>query len=336
MLKPVVSFFERYLRRKIPSILFAYLVAVVPLVALILFFFNQSRILFGDLPSVRPKVIEVTTGWMDWLDQKFNLDPRTSSDWISENVIGVFDVPLELIRESFESGTIVIANAVLIILITYFMLLYRTSFKNYLLAQASPKNRKSLEQLFIKLQALTKRYMIGQGIIIIILGFLIGSGLWLIGVPYAYFWGFLAGFLEIIPYLGTTVGGILPFVYMLMVSDSLWQPWAVIGLYILVQQIEGNLISPNVMGPSIKINPLFIILGLFLGGVMWGISGMILALPVLAISKEVLRTFEVTEPFSYILEDGLSKKSRIFLDRYDDVKHRMTSLFFDEREEREK
>ncbi|NNF19106.1 MAG: hypothetical protein HKN61_04970, partial [Flavobacteriaceae bacterium] len=95
MLKPVVSFFERYLHRRIPSILFAYLVAVVPLLALILFFFNQSRILFGDLPSVRPKVIEVTTGWMDWLDQKFNLAPRTSSDWISENIIGVFDVPLE-------------------------------------------------------------------------------------------------------------------------------------------------------------------------------------------------------------------------------------------------
>ncbi|WP_262708038.1 AI-2E family transporter [Zeaxanthinibacter enoshimensis] len=333
MLKPVVTFYERFLRRRIPSILMAYLTAVVPLTAILFFFFNQARILFRDLPSVSQRVSEVTNRWMFLLDQKFNLDPETSSDWVSENMMGVVDIPLELARESFESGTVVLANAVLIVLITYFMLLYRTSFKNYLLSQASPKNRKSLEKLFLKLQSLTKRYMIGQGIIILILGILIGSGLWLIGVPYAYFWGFLAGFLEIIPYLGTSVGGILPFVYMLMVSDSLWQPWAVIGLYILVQQIEGNLISPNVMGPSIKINPLFIILGLFLGGIMWGIAGMILALPVLAISKEVFRTFEVTEPFSYILEDGLSKKSDIFLEHYDHVKHRIMYLFFDERDD---
>ena len=190
-----------------------------------------------------------------------------------------------------------------------------------------PEDRVTLEKLLNQIQKLTKRYMIGQGIVIIILGTLIGTGLWIIGVPYPFFWGFLAGFLEIIPYVGTSIGGILPFFYMLMISETLWQPWAVIGLYILVQQIEGNLISPNVMGSSIKINPLFIILGLFLGGYMWGISGMILSLPVLAISKEIFRSFDVLEPVSYLMEDGLSKKSDIFLKQFDYSKNRIFNLF---------
>jgi len=216
---------------------------------------------------------------------------------------------------------------------TYFILLYRTAFKNYFLSQVNPQRRGALEQLFGEVQKLTKRYMIGQGLVIVILGVLIGSGLWLIGVPYPFFWGFLAGFLEIIPYVGTTIGGILPFTYMLMISDTLWQPWAVLGLYILVQQIEGNLISPNVMGPSIKINPLFIILGLFLGGIMWGISGMILALPILAISKEVFRSFDVLVPLSYLMEDGLSRKSSIFTEELDHAKHRFFAFFLEERQE---
>ncbi len=165
--------------------------------------------------------------------------------------------------------------------------------------------------------------MLGQGLVIIILGLLIGSGLWLIGVPYPFFWGFLAGFLEIIPYVGTSIGGILPVFYMLMIADNFWQPLAVVGLYIIVQQIEGNFISPNVMGTSIKINPLFIILGLFVGGIMWGISGMILALPILAISKEFFRSFDTLVPLSYLMEDGLARKKDIFLEQFDSEKHRL-------------
>lgn len=333
---PIVGFFEAKVHNRYISILAAYLVAVVPLFGVLFFFFSRSRVLFADLPSVRQRLNEVATQSLGWLDQQFNLDPKTSFNWVSENIFSVFDIPLELLQESFQSGTTIIANTVLIILITYFMLLYRTAFKNFFLSQVAPKYRETTEQLFRQLQKLTKRYMIGQGLIVVILGVLIGSGLWLIGVPYPFFWGFLAGFLEIIPYVGTTVGAILPFTYMLMVSDTLWQPVAVLVWYIIIQQLEGNLISPNVMGSSIKVNPLFIIMGLFLGGFMWGVSGMILALPILAISKEVFRSFEVLAPLSYLMEDGLSRKSHIFLKEFDKNENRFFWLFFEQKDQDEK
>ncbi len=332
-LKPIVDFFQHRLRRRIPSIFIAYIVAVIPLLALIFFFINQARVLFSELPSSREKLQNVLITIADWVDQKFALDEQTTSNWIGENFISSLDVPVNLIRESLQSTTTLAANTVLVVVITYFLLLYKTAFRNYILTQVTPANRKSAERLFNNLQGLTKRYLVGQGIVILILGFLIGSGLWLIGVPYPYFWGFLAGFLEIIPYVGTTIGGVLPFLYMLVLADNLWQPLAVVALYIFVQQIEGNFISPNIMGPSIKINPLFIILGLFAGGIIWGIAGMILALPILAISKELLRSFEITRPWSYLMENGLSRKSEIFLKQFDTEKHRFINLLF--REEKE-
>ncbi len=336
MLKPIVSFFEVRLHNRTLSILAAFLIAVVPFFATILFFFNQSRILFSDLPSVNEKVNNFAVQFMDWLNLQFQLDPEASSRWVSKNVTAVLDLPLGLLQEGVHSGTTIMIYAIMVILITYFLLLYRSAFKNYFLSQIHPDSRKILAELFDQIQKLAKRYLIGQVLVIIILGFLIGSGLWLIGVPYAYFWGFLAGFLEIIPYVGTTIGVILPFTYMLMVSDTMWQPWAVIGLYIVVQQIEGNLITPNIMGPSIRINPLFIIIGLFLGGFLWGVSGMILALPMLAISKEVFRTFYILEPISYLMEDGLSRKDHIFLERFDNFKYRFSSLFFENKVKEEK
>ena len=331
---PIAAFFERKFHNRILSIIASYFVAVLPLLAVVMFFFNQSFILFSELPSAKGKLSKVMAQVTDWFSKKFQLDPEATTSWISENVISVLDIPISILRESYKSGTSIMANTVLVILITYFMLLYRTAFKNFFLSQVKPKRRKTLEQLFIQIQKLTKRYMMGQGLVILILGFLIGSGLWIIGVPYPFFWGFLAGFLEIIPYVGTTIGGILPFTYMLLISDTLWQPWAVLGLYILIQQIEGNIISPNIMGPSIKINPLFIILGLFLGGFIWGISGMILALPILAISKEIFRSFDALAPMSYLMEDGLSRKKDIFLDEFDSDKHRFFGLFFKEKQDK--
>ena len=269
----------------------------------------------------------------DWSDRKFNLKSDATASWLSDNILEVSDISIGIIKESLQSTTNILANLILIIVITYFMLLYRTVFKNFILIQVSSKSRESVMLLLNKIQNLIKQYMLGQGLVVIILGLLIGSGLWLIGVPYPFFWGFLAGFLEIIPYVGTTIGGILPLFYMIMVSDTVWQPLAVIGLYITVQQIEGNFISPNIMGQSIKINPMFIILGLFVGGIMWGISGMILALPILALLKEIFRSIDIFEPMSYLMEDGLVRKKDVFTERFDDKKYRLFHLFFQEKQE---
>ncbi|WP_317167500.1 AI-2E family transporter [Arenibacter sp. 6A1] len=333
MLKPLVAFFERKLKHRILAIFTAFFLSVVPLFGIFFFFFNQTRILFNELPPVRERFHKIMKIFSDWTDRMFQLKTDATSSWITDNISAATDITFGFIKESLQSTTTVLANMVLIVIITYFFLLYRTAFKNFILLQVTSQRRKSTVQLLDKIQQLTKRYMLGQGLVIIILGLLIGLGLWIIGVPYPFLWGFLAGFLEIIPYLGTSVGGFLPFFYMLMVSDTFWQPMAVIALYIFVQQIEGNFISPNIIGQSIRINPLFIILGLFIGGVMWGISGMILALPILAVSKEIFRNFDTLAPFSYLMEHGLARKKDVFLDRFDNEKHRIFNLFFQEKQE---
>lgn len=332
MLKPIVSYFERKFKNRILAIFSAYLLAVAPLFGLIFFFFNQTGILFSNLPSVRNRLADMMTVISNWSDQKLNLKADTTSSWISDNILAASDSSIGIIKGSLQSTTEVLAHLLLIVVITYFMLLYSTSFKNFLLAQSNHENRIRLTQLFDKMQYLVKRYMLGQGLVVIILGLLIGSGLWLIGVPYPFFWGFLAGFLEIIPYIGTSIGGILPVFYMLMIADTFWQPLAVIGLYIIIQQLEGNFISPNIMGTSIRINPFFVILGLFVGGILWGIAGMILALPILAMTKEIFRSFDMFKPFSYLMEDGLLRNKDVFLEQFDDKKYRILNFFFEERQ----
>ncbi|NND79000.1 MAG: AI-2E family transporter, partial [Maribacter sp.] len=245
----------------------------------------------------------------------------------------VLDVPLTFIGKSIESTTIVLANIILIIVITFFLLLYRTAFKNFFLTQFSPgESRESMNSLFNKIQHITQHYLLGLGLVIIILGTLTGLGLWIIGVQYAFFWGFLAAFLGIIPYIGTTIGGFLPFLFVLATATSFWQPLAVVLLYAGIQQIEGNFITPNIMGSSIKINPLVAILGLLAGGIVWGIAGMILALPMIAVIKEILRNFDSLAPISYLMESNLSGNTGIFHEKFDHEKHRILRLFVNKEE----
>jgi len=164
-------------------------------------------------------------------------------------------------------------------------------------------------------------------LVILILGVLNSLGLWLIGIRYAAFWGFLAACLAIIPYIGTTLGGFLPFIYALATTGTLWQPAAVVLLYSSVQTLEGNFITPNVVGNSVSINPLAAIIFLFIGGMIWGISGLILALPFVAVLKVVMEHITPLRPVSELLSSDLYSDSDKFLEEYDEEQYRISNYF---------
>src|SRR5690606_17310314 len=111
------------------------------------------------------------------------------------------------------------------------------------------------------------------------LGTINSLGLYIIGIEHAMLFGFFAAFLNIIPYIGTTIGGSLPVLYALLNYDELWRPIAVLIFYQLVQTVEGNFITPKIVGSKVSINPFIAIVVLIIGGFYWGIAGMVLSIP---------------------------------------------------------
>jgi len=116
MLKPIVSFSECRLLNRVGAILISYLIAELPLIELLFFFFNQSRCLFGKLPPINEKISQLTADLMDFMNQKLGLDPDTSTTWLAENFIGKLNLPIKLVQESFQSGATVLVNTVLVVL----------------------------------------------------------------------------------------------------------------------------------------------------------------------------------------------------------------------------
>jgi predicted PurR-regulated permease PerM len=140
-------------------------------------------------------------------------------------------------------------------------------------------------------------YVKGQFLLSLIIGASAGFGLWILGVigalpgapKYALLFGAWAAIMELIPYIGPWLGGIPPFVYAVFTHPvaALW----VLLLFLFIHQVEGHVVVPNVMGNFLRLHPLLVIFGLLGGGEIYGLPGVLVALPLLAAARAIWMFF---------------------------------------------
>jgi len=125
----------------------------------------------------------------------------------------------------------------------------------------------------------------GMAIVYLIVGILNSIGLLILGVPHAILFGFIASILTFIPYIGIMVGALLPITMAWITYDSVWYPVGIIGIFAFVQYIEANIIFPWAVSSRLNVNTIVMLFAIFMGNILWGVSGMILFVPFLGIAK---------------------------------------------------
>jgi predicted PurR-regulated permease PerM len=153
--------------------------------------------------------------------------------------------------------------------------------------------------VFERFKTKIRRWMAAQLTLSVIIGIVVGIGLWLLGVRHVFVLGVLAAIFEIVPVIGPIIVGIIAF--LVAVSDSFVLGVYAIIFFFLVQQLENHLLVPVVMGKSMKVHPVVVIMSLLAGGKIAGLLGIILAVPIAVI---------VQETFEYIAE---KKDKRTYL-----------------------
>ncbi|WP_159071794.1 MULTISPECIES: AI-2E family transporter [Carboxydocella] len=141
--------------------------------------------------------------------------------------------------------------------------------------------------LLDELDQIMKKFIRGHLLICLLVGALTGIGMTLLGVPYALFLGVVAGILDLIPFFGPILGGIPAVVLALQISWSKALAAAVVIL--VIQQVEAHLLSPKILGDALNLHPLTVIFALLAGGEVAGLWGLLLAVPLTAIGKAILR-----------------------------------------------
>lgn len=205
------------------------------------------------------------------------------STWLQNNVaiseIGKQFIPKILASISSVSGTISLS-----FIFSVLFMVYRDRIKSAVIALLPDTDQDRATKLVHAWSTVLPRYLGGLGITIGLLAVLNSIGFAIIGIPQFIFWGVLTAVLNIIPYLGTTIGFGGVVIFTLLVMGPLHAVYATI-MFLIVQFIDNNITTPMITGSQIQINPLAAILGIIIGGNVWGIVGMIIALPVLGMIK---------------------------------------------------
>jgi predicted PurR-regulated permease PerM len=153
------------------------------------------------------------------------------------------------------------------------------------------------DSLIVRMEHSLVSYVKGQALVSLIIGTSAGVGIWLLGAigalpggeKYALVFGAWVAITELIPYLGPWLGAIPPFIYAFVVHpiSALW----VFLLFLGIHQVEGHIVVPNVMGSALRLHPLLVIFGLLAGAELYGIAGILVALPVLAAGRAIWEFF---------------------------------------------
>lgn len=201
----------------------------------------------------------------------------------------------------FESFTGLVTNFILVLVYFIFLLYYRFHIKVFFLKQTAVAQQEQMEHLIDSAANISQQYLLGVFKMIGILWIMYGIGFSIIGVENALFFAVLCGLLEIIPYIGNITGTLLTLVVAATQGANLTLLGGIVFVYGTVQLIQGWLLEPLILGPQVKINPLFTIISLVLGELLWGIPGLILAIPAIAMIKIVCDHIDTLKPYGFLI-----------------------------------
>ncbi|RME96191.1 MAG: AI-2E family transporter, partial [Bacteroidetes bacterium] len=303
LLRPLVSIYEQKLKQPVSSILLAMATVLLPLLLIGVLVSAQMSNVLSNFKGITTDIGTGLERILRWLALTFSVPEAKVESWLSDNLSNFMNYPAEILTAGLGSSVQVIGSVFLCFIFIFFILLYRRSFYQFFLYQFGPQSRTSANDMLQRIVLMTKDYLHGLLVVMLILAVLNSLGLYLIGIRLAFFWGALGAILAIIPFVGTALGGLLPFLYALATFGLAWQPVAVVIFYAAVQSVEGNLITPKVVGNSVEVNPFIAIVALLVGGTFWGVAGMILSLPMVAICRIVFENIDLLRPIGELLRD---------------------------------
>ncbi len=317
LLRPVSGWMEKYkIPRGISSIVSMILIIAV-LFGISYFISFQVRNISNDFNEIGSRFDDLVDKAHEMLEENFGIAEQQQTKYFKDSIKNFAQNSSQVFSSTLLATAGFFTAFVLVLLSLFFFLYYRGFLVRFLHKAIHEKHHPTVDTVLPKIEKVVRSYILGLFTVILIIAALNTIGLMIIGVEYAIFFGLLAALLTIIPYLGIFIGSLLPILYVLITKDSLWYPVGVAGIFWFVQFLEGNFITPNVIGNQVSVNPFAAIVALFIGGMVWGPIGMILSIPLVAIIKVIMDHIEPLQPYGFLLGNPPSDDTR---DSYTKIK----------------
>jgi predicted PurR-regulated permease PerM len=315
LLYPMARWLEQKRLHRIPATLLSIVVAACIIGSVVYIIYWQLGLLAEELPQLQKQAQQNINSISQSISSYFGLSAQEFKDWVNRQAGRLADSGGQYMTTIFSSTTSTLAVIGIMPVYIFLLLYYRNKFLDFVMMIWPQEKHRQVSQTVTDISSVTRRYMTGVFIVVLILCILNSAGLMLIGLKFALLLGILSALCNFIPYFGTLIGALFPLTMAIFTGESPREAISVIILFIVIQFTENNILTPNITGGSVQINPMATILGLIAGGMLWGIPGMFSIVPVLGMLKIVFEKNSTTKPIAFLLGTSGTEKYAISMDK---------------------
>ena len=306
LLNPLSNRFENWGIPKAFSILLSILIAALAVAGILYFLSTQIAQFSESLPMLEKKFGAITNDLKNWLATNFNM-PISKQDKMIKDAV---DSMPAMLGKTLGGLLGVLAIVFLLPVYIFLMLFYKTLILNFLYEVFAEENSKQVGEVLKETKTAIQSYIVGLLIEMIIVAAMNSTALILLGVKYGLLIGVIGAILNLIPYLGGIVAIALPVIMATVTKDGYTTQLLVIGAYAVIQFIDNNILVPRIVSSKVQINALISIIIVLLGNALWGVAGMFLSIPFVAVLKIIFDHIDTLKPWGKLLGDTIPTKHR--------------------------
>ena len=274
-------------------------------IALVLFLLSwQLNGLTENIDAMKQRVVGLFSAFQQWIYEKVGINAEQQKEMVKEQ--GQAGGAGSMLAGFASKIMDILVNTVLVIVYMFLFLLYRSHIKKFILKLVPGEEKTKADGVVHKAGKVAQQYLSGLGAMIAVLWVMYGIGFSVVGVESALFFAVLCGILEIIPFIGNLTGTSITLLSVIAQGGDSKMIIGVVITYALVQFIQTYILEPLIVGEQVNINPLFTILVIVLGEMVWGVAGMVLAIPLLGIVKIVCDHVPELQPYGFLI--GVQKE----------------------------
>ena len=211
----------------------------------------------------------------------------------------------------FSGITALLGNYILIIFYVIFLLSESKSIQQRILVAFPGKNEESMRKTFSDIFGGVRNYISGKTLLSFLQAVLIGTILWICGVEFFFIWAFMFFLSDFIPNIGSLIVSVLIGIFMMLQFESIIGPAVILAVLILIQNLKGNILEPKIFGSRLDLSPLLLLLSLIFWGYIWGLTGLILSVPIMSMIKIILMNFPATKPIAILMSYNINTINKL-------------------------
>src|ERR1035437_6080630 len=305
VLHPVVNFFVRLKINRVLAIIITMFLTFLVIAAFGTVLISQAGKFGESWPLLVQKFTSLLNQNIADAADYFNKDPQKIHDWITKTQGEIINGSTAAIGQTI----VVLGNGLVILLLIpfyIFMILFYQPILIEFVRRLSGSNYEThVREIVSQIKTVIQRYLVGLFIEAVLMATMNTVALLILGIEYAFILGILAAVLNVIPYIGGIIAVAMPMMVALVTKPSPWYAFYVLAAYYVIQLIDNHYIVPYIVASKIKINALFAVIIVLVGNAVWGIPGMFLSKPILAIIKLICDHIEPLKPWGFLLGDTM-------------------------------